>query len=329
MIRFGIIGTNWITDRFIQAARQVEDFTVTAVYSRTAEKAHEFAKKHDIAHIYTDIEEMAAAEDVDAIYIASPNSLHAKQAIQCMKQGKHVLCEKPFASNVREVQEMIQVAEDQGVILMEALKTTLLPAFEAIRENLPKLGKVRRYFANYCQYSSRYDEYKRGNVLNAFKPEFSNGSLMDLGIYCIYPMVALFGKPSTVKATGYMLESGVDGEGSLVAGYDQMDAVIMYSKITDSPLMSEIQGEEGSLVIDKISEPGELYIRYRDGRTEKIAVEQDKPIMSYEAAEFIRLIREGQKQSSVNSHACSLAVAEIMEDARRQIGLIYPADQVE
>ncbi len=95
---------------------------------------------------------------------------------------------------------MIAAAKENHVLLMEALKSTLLPNFQAIREHLHKIGPVRRYFAGYCQYSSRYDAYKQGTVLNAFNPVFSNGSLMDLGVYCIYPMAVLFGKPEQIKA---------------------------------------------------------------------------------------------------------------------------------
>ncbi|WP_223068181.1 Gfo/Idh/MocA family protein [Paenibacillus caui] len=326
MIRFGVIGTNWITDRFIEAAVDADGFELSAVYSRTQERAQAFAEKHHIPHTFTDLTAMLKSDTLDAVYIASPNSFHAAQAIECMNHGKHVLCEKPAASNVREVKSMIAAAEANGVVFMEALKTTLLPNFRIIRDNLNKIGPVRRYFASYCQYSSRYDAYKEGNVLNAFKPEFSNGALMDLGVYGIYPMVSLFGKPSGIKATGYMLESGVDGEGSLLATYPEMDGVVMYSKITDSALPSEIQGELGSIVIDKISEPDHVYIRYRDGRKEDISIPTALPTMTYETAEFLKLIRQGCRESGVNTHACTIAVAEIMDEARRQLGLVYPAD---
>ncbi|CAM3372999.1 Gfo/Idh/MocA family protein [Marinicrinis lubricantis] len=326
MVRFGLIGTNWITDRLVAAGREADGFELAAVYSRTKEKAEEFAAKYEIPHTFTDLEEMASSELIDAVYIASPNSMHANQAMLFMNHGKHVLCEKPFASNVRETKAMIEAAEANGVVLMEAMKTTLLPSFQAIKEGLQKIGPVRRYAASYCQYSSRYGAYLEGNVMNAFKPEFSNGSLMDLGVYGIYPMVALFGKPSDVKANGYMLGSGVDGEGSVIASYRDMEAVVTHSKITDSTLPSEIQGEQGCIVIDKLSEPTELTIHYRDGRKEQLSFVQDKPPMTYEVIEFIELIRQGKKQSETNSHACSLAVAEIMEESRKQMGLVYPAD---
>lgn len=328
MIRFGVIGTNWITDRFIKDASEHEQFTLAAVYSRTMEKGNEFARKYGVDIIYTNLEEMAKSMDIDAVYIASPNSLHAGQAKVLMENGKHVLCEKPIASNAEEFKEMAETAKANGVVLMEALKSTLLPNFQAIRENLHKIGKVRRYVASYCQYSSRYDSYKEGVILNAFKPEFSNGSLMDIGVYCLYPLVVLFGKPEAVNAIGILLESGVDGEGSILLRYENMEAVVMYSKISNSSQPSEIQGEEGNIVIDKISSPEKVEIHYRDGRIENITVPQSDKSMFYEAKEFIELILAGQKESSVNSHENSLAVLEIMDEARKQIGVKYPSDQV-
>jgi len=328
MIRFGIIGTNWITESFIAAASEVEDFKLSAVYSRSIETANAFAEKHIIAATFTDIEEMAASGQIDAVYIASPNSFHASHAIACMKHGIHVLCEKPIASNALELRQMIAAAKENGVLLMEALKSTMLPGFKAIQDNIEKLGTVRRYFASYCQYSSRYDAYKAGTVLNAFNPVFSNGALMDLGIYCVYPLVALFGKPNLIKATGVMLDSGVDGEGSIVLQYESMDAVIMYSKITHSSLPSEIQGENGSIVIDKISEIGKVEIQYRNGTSEDISQPANSKSMYYEAKEFIELIKAGRTESSINTFANSLATLEIMDEARKQIGLVYPADAV-
>ncbi len=327
MVRFGVIGTNWITGAFIEAAKEVEGFALAAVYSRSEDTGRAFAERYGAVHTFTSVEEMAASGTVDAVYIASPTSFHAGHAEACLKQGIHVLCEKPVASNAREFKQMLAAAKDSGALLMEAMKSTLLPGFSAIVDHLPRIGTVRRYFANYCQYSSRYDAYKAGNVLNAFKPEFSNGALMDLGVYGIYPLVALFGKPDVVKATGVMLDSGVDGEGSIVLQYKTMDAVVMYSKITHSALPSEIQGEEGSLVIDKISEITKVELQYRNGETEDLSRPTASKLMMYEAEAFIRLIQEGKTESDINSHANSLAVLEIMDEARRQIGLVFPADR--
>ncbi|WP_019244184.1 MULTISPECIES: Gfo/Idh/MocA family protein [Bacillus] len=326
MIRFGIIGTNWITERFLEAAFMVEDFSLAAVYSRSEEKAKAFASNYNVDLTFTSIEEMVQSDHIDAVYIASPNSLHAEQAILCMKNGKHVLCEKPLASNQKEVKEMIEVAKENHVLLMEAMKSTLIPSFTHIKEHLQKIGPIRRYFATFCQYSSRYDQYKQGTILNAFNPKFSNGALIDIGIYCIYPLVDLFGKPKSVQANGTMLESGVDGQGSILLQYDDMEAVVMYSKITHSDFSNEIQGEEGSIIINKISSPSKVELIYRNGNKEDLSQSQHTNTMLYEIQHFIDLLKNQQYESSINTFEKSLVVTEIMDEARKQIGVIYPAD---
>jgi scyllo-inositol 2-dehydrogenase (NADP+) len=327
VIRFGIIGTNFITVQLLDSVKNLSDFVLTAVYSRTEEKAKEFAEKYSVEVMFTNLEQMAKSDQLDAVYIASPNSFHASQAITFLENGKHVLCEKPLASNTKEIVEMQKAAKENNVLLMEAMKSTLTPNFKAIQENIYKIGKVRRYFANYCQYSSRYDAYKQGTVLNAFKPEFSNGSLMDLGVYGIYPLVVLFGNPISVKATGVMLESGVDGEGSILMQYKDMDAVVLHSKISNSYISSEIQGEEGSIIIDKISTPEKVDIRYKNGTIETISQIQEQPHMYYEVEEFINLIKRGKTESEINSFVNSKITAEITEEVRKQIGLVFPGDK--
>lgn len=325
-IKFGVIGTNWITESFIKAADEIEDFQLNAVYSRTADKAKAFADKFNVEHTYTNLEEMAKSDKIDAVYIASPNAYHAQQAILFLENKKHVLTEKAMASNAAEVKEMITAAKENEVLLMEALKTTFLPNFKVVQENLHKLGKIRRAFVSYCQYSSRYDAYKEGTVLNAFKPELSNGALMDIGVYCLYPMVLLFGKPEKVKANSYLLESGVDGEGSIILEYPEMDVILMYSKITNSHIPSEIQGEDGNLIINQMNTPTKVEFIPRNGEGVNLTLPQKEASMFYEAQEFMELIKTGKTESSVNSFNISLAVMEVMDEVRRQTGIVFPAD---
>ena len=328
MIKIGVVGTSWITEEFIKSASLVEDFQLTAVYSRKEEKARAFAEKYGVTNIFTDLEEMAESDYIDAVYIASPNSFHAEQSIVFLNHKKHVLCEKPIASNVREVQAMIDAAQNNNVLLMEAMKTTFLPNFKVIEDNLHKIGKVRRYFASYCQYSSKYDAYKAGEHRNAFDPAFSNGSIMDIGIYCIHPMVKLFGIPKDVKASSLKLPSGLDGEGSLLLSYEDMDGVIMHSKITNSYVPCEIQGEKGCIIMDKINNTEKVHIVYRNGETEELSVPQIKETMYYESKEFIELIKANKTESEVNTYERSLQVIEIIEKARKQTGILFPADDV-
>lgn len=335
-IRFGIIGTNFISDWVIAGARQDERFELTAVYSRRQETADAFAAKHAIPYTFTSLEEMAASPLIDAVYIASPNFLHAAHSILCMQHGKHVLCEKPLASNAREAREMIEASRKYRVALMEAMKPTLTPNFRAVRENLHRIGVVRRYFSSYCQYSSRYDKFKEGIVLNAFNPALSNGAMMDIGIYTVYPMVVLFGRPRKIEASGIVLSSGADGQGAVNFLYEGMNATILYSKIADSSLPTEIQGEEGNIVLDRINIIQQVGYKPRreaaSGKGSEVAcvdltATTDRDEYYYEVAEFIDLIHGGKRESEINSHANSLITLEIIDEVRRQLGIVYPADR--
>lgn len=328
MIRFGIVGTNWITEEFIRCASLLEEFKLNAVYSRTEEKARTFAEKYQVENIFTDLEEMAGSNCIDAVYIASPNSFHVEQSILFLNHHKHVLCEKPIASNVRELEAMIAAAKKNQVLLMEAMKTTFMPNFNVIEDHLHKLGKIRRCFVSYCQYSSRYDLYKEGKPTNTFDPKFSNGSIMDIGIYCIHPVVKLFGMPKEIQASSYKLLSGVDGQGSLTLSYEEMEAVIIHSKISNSYIPCEIQGENGSMIIDKINPPTKVQIVYRNGDREDLSVPQLDEKMYYEIKEFIELIKSNRTESEVNSYSQSLRVMNIIEKARKQTGIQFPADRL-
>lgn len=324
-VRFGVIGTSAICERFLNAASTHENFELIAVHSRKLETAKEFGEKHGAKLFFDNIENFAKCKEIDAVYIASPNAFHAEQAIVCLNNKKHVLCEKPMASNLKEVENMIKVAEKNKVLLMEAMRLTVLPNFLSVKENIHKIGKIRRYFASYCQYSSRYDKYKEGIILNAFKKELSNGALMDIGVYCIHPMVSLFGKPNDVISNGIFLDTGVDGQGTAIFTYDDFSSVIMYSKISDSKLPIEIQGEEGTIISDGIHFDN-VKIVYRDGREENISICQRKDDMYYELDEFIKLINNNEIDSNKNSHLNSLIAIELMDKIRKEIGLEFPAD---
>lgn len=329
-MNFAIIGTNFISDWFMTAGKECDKLHVQAVYSRTMEKGEAFAAKYGIEDCYDSLEELAAADNVDAVYVASPNALHARQSIMMLNAGKHVLCEKSIASNEKELLAMLEAAKKNHVIIMEAMRSVLDPGFAAIKENLPKIGKIRRATIQYCQYSSRYDKFKNGIIENAFKPELSNGSLMDIGVYCVHPMVKLFGKPDQIVTSCVKLDNGVDGMGTILAKYEEQGILVelIYSKITDSILPTQIQGEAGSMLIEQIYNANKLKIRYRDKSWEEIDVEKINPDnnMYYEIEEFIRLAESGESADEHNQY--SIWEMQVMDEARRQMGIVFPADQV-
>ncbi|MGF1762001.1 Gfo/Idh/MocA family protein [Aliivibrio kagoshimensis] len=324
MINFAVIGTNWITESFVEGAHNSKLMRLTAVYSRQLSRAIEFSKHHESVICFDDLTALAQSEKVDAVYIASPNSLHCQQAILLLKAGKHVICEKPLGSNFTEVQEMYRVADESGVVLFEAFKTPYLPNFSVIKQNLPRLGTIRKATISYCQYSSRYQKYLNGENPNTFNPSFSNGSVMDIGYYCIASSIALFGEPQRIQASASLLDTGVDAQGSVILSYDGFDAVINHSKVSDSILPSEIQGEEGSLTINHISQCYNVYWNPRGGQTQELTVDSVENSMQYEAVFFAQQIQAGEMDTT--SVARSLLTAKVITEVRKLTGVVYPSD---
>ncbi len=314
-MRFAIIGTSLISDTFMDAASRVPGFELTAVYSRSQEKGQAFADKYGAKLVYTSLEELADTKEVDAVYIASPNNCHASQAIQMLKGGKHVLCEKPVATDSNELAGMLEAAEQNKVILLEAMRSVFDPGFAMIEELLPRIGTVRRATFTYCQYSSRYDRFKQGTIENAFNPRLSNAALMDIGVYCVRPMVKLFGLPKSIQAQSVFLHNGMEGMGTAVAGYDSMLVELQYSKVTQGYLPSQIQGEQGAMLIYGIPDTKVIELCFREGRRERIEIEKKKNNMYYEIEEFIRLVNGKEVVNLHNQY--SVWQMKVIDDIRR------------
>ena len=324
MIRFAVVGTNWITKQFVDAAHETGKYKLTAIYSRSLEQAQAFANDYPVEHLYTSLEALAQSDAIDAVYIASPNSLHFPQTRLFLSHKKHVICEKPLASNLQEVEAAIAVAKANHVVLFEAFKTASLPNFLLLKETLGKVGKLRKAFINYCQYSSRYQRYLDGENPNTFNPAFSNGSIMDIGFYCLASAVALWGEPHGVQASASLLESGVDAHGLVVLDYGDFSVTLQHSKVSDSVLPSEIQGEDGSLVIEKISECQKVTFVPRGGKAQDLTQPQHINTMLYEAEEFARLVDNNEVDHPALE--VSRITAKVQTEIRRQTGVVFPAD---
>ena len=348
--RFGIIGTGRISDWVLKGAFLEPRFEAAAVCSRTKENAEAFALKHGIPKTFTSVSEMASDPSIDVIYIGTPNNTHHDLAILCMNHGKHVMCEKPLASNAAEVKEMIAAAKKNGVVLMEAMISTLSPNFRMVQERLKSLGKVRNYSGVFCQFSSKFDKLQailagkdHSPVPSSFNPDCSGGALMDIGIYPIYPMVTLFGRPKGIKADILTCDvpvsdgtmKPVDIHGSVLFEYERMTAAATYSKIADSKLRTEISCEGGILSLDQIHITRQVEFiphgaptsgRSSGPATQDVTVPCDPDEYLCEFREFIDVLESGRSESVNNSLDNSLAVAETMDEIRRQGGIVFPAD---
>lgn len=324
MIRFAVIGTNWITRQFVDAAHETGKYKLTAVYSRSLEQAQSFANDYPVEHLFTSLEAMAQSDVIDAVYIASPNSLHAPQTELFLRRKKHVICEKPLASNIDEAERVIAAARENQVVLFEAFKTASLPNFQQLQQALPKLGQIRKAFINYCQYSSRYQRYLDGENPNTFNPAFSNGSIMDIGFYCLASAIALWGEPQKIQASASLLESGVDAHGVVMLDYGDFSVTLQHSKVSDSTLPSEIQGEAGALVIEKISECQKVSFVPRGSKAQDLSQPQHINTMLYEAEEFARLVENNEVDHP--GLEVSRITAKVQTEIRRQTGVVFPAD---
>ena len=327
-LKIGMIGTNFISDDFCEAAAQVPGAELFAVYSRKQETGDAFAAKHNIPRVYTDYDEFLDS-GLDAVYVASPNFAHCSQTLKALDHKKHVLCEKVMAVNEQEVRSMIDCARQNNVVLLEAMRPDFDPAYDLIEQNLPRIGKLRRASFEFCQYSSRYDSFREGIIQNAFNPELGNAAVMDIGVYCIHSLVRLFGAPKNVKAFSTKLSNGFDGSGIVLLEYEDMTAEAVYSKIAVSVNPSVLQGEDGSIMIDYISKPESVSLRLREsardtlagGAIEKLPYTPVKNNMIFEIQEFLKLVEKKEAAHKYLKH--SLDTIRVLDEVRRQTGIRF------
>lgn len=362
MIRIATIGTSWIADKMVRAMSEDGRAVFVGTLSRSPERAASFTARHGGTLPFTSIDALAASDAVDAVYIASPNALHAGQALACIRGGKHIMAEKPFCANRREAAEVFDAAREAGVVALEAMKTVHDPAFRACQDALPELGRIRSATFRYGGHDPHYDTLLAGGHANVFDAHMATGSLMDIGVYSVASMVELFGEPDTVTSFPVMLDERtraltngpIDGAGVVVAGYPGMVATVHHSKISDEPAPSTIEGELGSLTIERLSHPAAAHLRLYAGtasgtgtsaRPATVIDEQDlclpsrENTMSYELEDFVSAIEEVEggaapEQAHAGSfntvggyQASTLATLAVMDEARRQTGIVFPADE--
>ncbi len=328
LIKLGIIGSNFVTDWLCESVQKTEGITLHAMYSRTEERGRAFADKYGIEFVYTDLDAFLSS-DIDAVYIASPNFLHSYQAIKAMEKGKHVLVEKPAALSQAEFDTMTACARKNGVILLEAMRPAHDDALQEIRKNLTSIGPVRRAVFEFCQYSSRYDKFREGMVLNAFDPSLGNAAVMDIGVYAIAVCVSLFGMPKHITSRSVKLHNGFEGMGTALLDYDTHQAEIVYSKITDSVNPSVITGEDGSLKIGKLSTLDSLEKCLRKKPGEIIFSGRETPgagNMVYEVRDFVKIIRG--EMSELPYQINTRSTLAIIDEIRQQNGIEFPVQKL-
>lgn len=323
-LKLASIGTSSICSKFIEAALESEMYELVAVYSRSEETGRTFADKHGATMVYTDLKCMAKSGGFDIAYIASPNSLHFEHSKLFLENKIHVICEKPLFSTVKELEEAFQIAEENGVYLFEAIRNIHDPNFDKLKNEVKRVGRIQNVFFQYCQYSSRYDKFLTGDEVNVFSPKFSGGALVDLGIYPINLAIGLFGKPKDFQYHANKLRTGVDGAGSLVLKYEDFICTIIISKISAGQTPSEIQGDNGSLILGDTTSLSDIkYVDRMTNSLTKIEMAFTENNMIYEAAVIANAILNCDDQKYHTYKKLSRVVLQITEKSRHQNEIFF------
>ncbi len=322
-MRYGVIGTGWIAKSFIDGARMLCNSDFCAVYSRTAESGGRFAAENNIPLVYTDLDEFAKG-DFDAVYVASPNALHFSQSKLMLQNGKHVICEKPITVEPEELEQLQKLAGEKGLIYMEAIMYMHNPARRMLKEALGKIGRITSVHFDFSQLSSKYPAYVRGELPNIFNPALATGCLMDLGIYCVYPAVDLFGLPEKITACAHFMESGADGSGTAGLLYSDKLVTFTYSKLGQDRCGSQIFGDKGTIKISSISKLTDMYLVANNGDIQEIIGDVAKEkLMGYEAVQFERFIADKSCEDYTLSSERALQVSRLMKEIRTLSGITF------
>lgn len=331
MLNFGTIGSGWICEEYIYGAKDTSLWQLTAVYSRDKARAETFAEKHGAKLSFTDVEAMASCPEVDAVYVASPNALHYEQCKTILGHGKHVICEKPLCAQAEKVRELVRLAADKGLVFMEAIMFMHLPQRKILEEAIGRIGHVNMARLDFCQRSSKLDTYLAGGLPNIFNPKMETGALMDLGVYCVYPALYLFGRPERWSASSVLMKTGADQSGAITMEYPDKLVSVTYSKVGQAGAGSDFQGVDGTVSVESISTLGNMSLRLKDGSTETLFGRDEKYLlMSHESRDFYRYITEPNvtREEYLRCTELSIETAEFMEQARNSSGVRFPSDAI-
>ncbi|MDO4902920.1 MAG: Gfo/Idh/MocA family oxidoreductase [Limosilactobacillus sp.] len=335
MLKLGVIGTHIITDQMLDAAKTTGKYELTAVYSRTMERAKEFGQPYGATEFYDDLDTFFAEGDFDVVYVASPNSCHYEQVRKAIENDKFIILEKPAFVNPSQFSAIESLlAAHPKARLVEAARHIHTPIFEKGLEKVEEMKKdhIQGATITVMKYSSRYD-----NVLadqkpypNIFTLDFAGGALMDLGVYAVYGAVTFFGEPDTVVYYPTIAKSGVDAKGVAILNYDKFTVTLNFGKTANSHLDSEVYGLKDTLVFDSIFETQKVTYYDADKTAHPFDVPVEKNSMTDEMNDFAALFTNPDDPAQVKKYQrwmdLSRTVNSVMYSLRQSANLTFPAD---
>ena len=327
IIRWGILGCGRIARKFAADLKLVNDAVLIAVASRSQSAADEFAKDFPAKFRHNNYEDLAMNNEVDVIYIASPHALHYEHVMLCLKYKKPILCEKAFAINSKQANEMIAFAKAQNVFLMEALWTKFLPHYNKVQQLLreEKLGTIKSMQSNF------------GFIPQApipqrlFDPKLGGGALLDIGIYNVFITLSVLGKPDIIEATMTPANTGVDEQCAVLFKYNNGAlAQLFFTFSSNLATEADINGDKGRIrLTSRFYEPSATIEYYPERIDSKQIISFDKEAgfgYQYEARHVVECLQKGLIQSPVMTHSDTLLLVDTMDRIRAAAGIHYDVD---
>ncbi len=318
-IKWGILGLGKIAHKFVSDLKTVSGCELYAVASRNQEKADEFAHQYGSKKAYDSYEKLAKDSEIDAIYVATPHSSHKEFSILCLQYKKAVLCEKAFAMNFDEVSEMIRIAKQNNVLLMEALWTRFLPHYQYVIDIVKneKYGKLKQLEADF----GFYQQFDSENRL--FRKEVGGGSLLDIGIYPIFAALSTLGIPQNIAANATFFENGADSSCEMVFHYNDAKAYLKGTLLENTPIMAIFTFENAILTINRpFHGPSNITIS-QNNIQETIDFDYNTHGYSFEIEHFNQLLNSNLKESGIMTFEFSKNLISTLDAVRKIIGLEY------
>lgn len=297
MVRLGILGAGNIAHRFMKGVVAVKDIRVDCIYARKVEKAEAFAKQYAVKCYTDNFQQFLNHENLDAVYIATPNFLHYEHVMAALRAGLHVMVEKPAFIDVRQAKEALTYAKKHQLILMEAMKVCYLPTTKLAKQWLTegKIGEVICMEANFC----RRSEINLDHPI--FDKQKGGGALFDVGCYALAMVRQLLGEPKQIHADFHLCKQGVDDTVELLLSYDGSQwARVQASFLIDQQNAAILYGSEGTITIPEFWKSASMELKRYDGLKESFSYEQSSEF-TWQIEYFVDLILGKEEMNEENS----------------------------
>ena len=323
-LRWGVLSAARIANKFCEGVKALPGSTVVAVGARDKERAEEFARKWDIPKAYGTYQELVTDAEVDAVYVATTHNFHREHTLLALNAGKPVLCEKPFAINAREAEDMVRAARENRLFLMEAMWTRFFPIMYRVRE-LIRDGAIGDPRIVQADFGFRGDYNPQSRLFN---PDLGGGALLDVGVYVVSFASMVLGEPNRTDGLATLAPNGVDEQAAISLGYENGALASLTTAVrTSTTHEATIMGTEGRIRIHPEFWKPERMTLFRDGRDpEEINLPSQGGGFNYEAEEVARCLGEGRLESEVMPLDETLSIMRTLDALRQKWGIRYPME---